>query len=155
MNDFRINLVEEAFGPAWKWTPEDKWDARHQELLEYKEEHGDCNVPPKTSQLGIWVSTQRAYTGDENGPYKHECIKNKEMLRRWNMLNSIGFIWDARRLVEIKYTAAWDTQYQKLLAFKEEHGHCNVNRGCPLGMWVKAQRQNLKNVDGICARRYL
>jgi len=42
-----------------------QWDARFNERLDYKTEHGDCDVPNRQGKLGHWVSAQRsAYMAD-------------------------------------------------------------------------------------------
>ena len=35
------------------------WNQRFEELEQFKEEHGHCRVPRKTSKLGDWVKEQR------------------------------------------------------------------------------------------------
>ncbi|EJK47342.1 hypothetical protein THAOC_33944, partial [Thalassiosira oceanica] len=36
-----------------------QWNARFKELVNYRSEHGDCNVPDNHSKLGKWVCIQR------------------------------------------------------------------------------------------------
>ena len=46
---------------GFDWDPfETRWEEMHQELVRYKEEHGDCNVPygwPENPKLASWVGT--------------------------------------------------------------------------------------------------
>lgn len=42
-----------------KFALREQWMVRFRELLEYRQEHGHCNVPQRGRQLGCWVSTQR------------------------------------------------------------------------------------------------
>jgi hypothetical protein len=35
------------------------WAQRYEELVEYKERHGDCCVPKAAGALGRWVARQR------------------------------------------------------------------------------------------------
>ena len=52
-----------SFNRPHSWDHNDEgWYVRYLELIEYKEEQGDCMVPrswAKNSSLGIWVSMQR------------------------------------------------------------------------------------------------
>jgi hypothetical protein len=63
-----------AIGFIWKVEP--KWSTRFSELVEYKREHGDCNVPSKykpNPKLGIWVYRHR--TEFKKGGLSQEHIK--------------------------------------------------------------------------------
>ena len=82
------------------------WDAKapgtSTRLVAYKKEHNDTIVPRgynKDPQLGRWVDTQRRY-------YK----KNKMTERHKHLLDSVGFVWDARALGTT--TAKWEEMYQ-------------------------------------------
>ena len=47
------------------------WEQKFKELEEYKEEHGDCNVPqryPDNPPLGRWVNNQRRISGERRLP---------------------------------------------------------------------------------------
>ncbi len=90
-------------------------------LVAYKDVHGDCNLPvpyEPDSQLGRWVSKQRSRKPS------HERIAS---------LDELDFIWDAQ-------AAKWEEMYGKLVAYKTEHGHCNVRStyepDSQLGRWV-------------------
>ena len=76
------------------------------ELIEFKREHGHCNVPqnyPANRQLGHWVNTQRMtlkkYIADETLP-----LDDKVKAERLRKLQDIGFDW-GYELVE------WDQRY--------------------------------------------
>ena len=46
----------------FKWALKEAdvpWETRFNELVQYKEKHGDCNVPQRQGQLGTWVDKQR------------------------------------------------------------------------------------------------
>jgi hypothetical protein len=53
-------------------------------------------------------------------------------------LEALGFDFD-------RNATKWDEKYQELVAFKNEHGHCNVPQGAKLnhglGTWVANQRR--------------
>jgi len=104
------------------------WDERYGQLVAYKNEHGDCNVPtkwPDNPTLALWVVTQRAG-------------KDHLSADRVGRLDALGFTWDI-------HGASWETAFQKLKLFKETQGHCNVPHLWPedraLGFWVAGQRR--------------
>jgi len=53
-------------------------------------------------------------------------------------LEKIGFEWSLDQGI------LWQTRYDELVAFKQQHDHCNVPQNCehnkPLGRWVANQR---------------
>ncbi|EJK70142.1 hypothetical protein THAOC_08524, partial [Thalassiosira oceanica] len=107
------------------------WGTRFDELVQYKETNGDCNVPQSQGQLGIWVNTQREV-------YK----KNKLSPDRVDRLNSIGFRWTLR---EVAPTVPWETRFDELVQYKAKHGDCNVPQSQgQLGIWVHTQRITYK-----------
>ena len=88
------------------------WTTRYNELIAYKQQHGDCNVSQYDASyksLGHWVNKTR--TAFKNGKLSDERIAK---------LNELGFVWEER--------VGWTGFYNELIAFKEQHGHCNVPR---------------------------
>ena len=76
---------------AIRVDPKKMWNKRLQELVEYKEKHGDCLVPQRFSenpQLGTWVNTQRRH-------YKLYIEGKKSCMteERLNKLREVGFSW--------------------------------------------------------------
>ncbi|MDB4328337.1 Helicase associated domain protein, partial [Akkermansiaceae bacterium] len=63
------------------------WKIRLQELVAYKEEHGDCLVPQswKNKQLAVWVAHQRTFRK-----------KDKLDAQRIKRLDELGFVWSIR-----------------------------------------------------------
>ena len=64
------------------------WTRRYEQLVAYKEEHGDCLVPQKWAgnpALGKWVDSQRQ-------AYKQGRLKED----RIEMLEDVGFTWSVR-----------------------------------------------------------
>jgi hypothetical protein len=115
-----------------------KWLKRYNELVEYKRETGNSNVPKKyksNPQLGTWVNTQR-------GAFRRESLAKD----RNAMLNEIGFEW---RLGPTPILCSWKTRYYELVEYKRDFGDCNVSgRYKPnpqLGTWVRWQRNQFKN----------
>ncbi|MDA7896086.1 Helicase associated domain protein [bacterium] len=101
---------------GFSWSPDQEaWDIQFQKLKSYKKDHGDCLVPQawNDKQLGSWVTTQR-------------LKKNKGALSdtKIALLNDLGFVWDTKKHF-------WDLQFQKLEAYKKEHGDCLVKSSWP------------------------
>jgi superfamily II DNA or RNA helicase len=123
----RISRLE-AIGFQWDPYAED-WEFNFAALQAYKEEHGDCRVPPlynPNKALGRWVLTQRAF-----------YAKGKLSQDRVSRLEAIGFQWDP-------YAEDWEFNFAALQAYKDERGHCRVPQlykpNKALGAWVMSQR---------------
>ena len=130
-----------AFDNPTKAKLEAQWNANFEKLKVYHEEHGDCNKIPKKyakdPSLGSWAHDQKSI-------YKRGGLTKE----RQEKLQSIGFELQTKQQLHrdtTKNDEKWHQQYQKLVAFKEKHGHAN----CPqrysedksLGIWVDTQRQ--------------
>jgi hypothetical protein len=92
------------------------WDENFQALVEYKHQHGDCNVSSRYKEdtaLGHWVSIQRRN-------------KLSMTLEKRKKLDELEFTW-------VMKTGAnpsprnWDESYQALVEYKEQHGDCNLS----------------------------
>jgi len=72
-----------------------KWTERYNELVQYKDWHGDCNVPQRfkdNPKLGSWVFRQRQqYKNLKSGKKSHMTAQ------RIDMLKSIGFTWPTHK----------------------------------------------------------
>ena len=77
----KIRRLDEI-GFVWDLLDE-QWESRFNELLTYKTEHGNANVPQDTIGLGAWVMTQRA--ANKKGKISEERIQK---------LDEIGFKWE-------------------------------------------------------------
>lgn len=138
------------------------WEERFQEIKDYCDEHGNCNVPNKVNgRLSRWVAYQRrAYKMGEIQP------------KRYYALQSIHFQWTKnasktpdsiilpdehnfvklspikKRRRKVSKRTPWSVRFCELKEFQKLHGHCIVpqyyapNPG--LGIWVKAQRRQNK-----------
>jgi hypothetical protein len=108
------------------------WDNRWEQLVEYKQANGDCNVSRSDQNMELvrWVARQRYYK------------KNSQLsVEREAKLNSIGFVWST------KYSVTdWNERFRQLVDYKQAVGDCNVPKhGNPqLGQWMKAQRHAQK-----------
>jgi hypothetical protein len=123
-------------GEKKKKKPLAAWSLRFQQLVEYKQTHGDYKVPQKYSvnpQLGNWVNAQR---------------RNKRTgtlaVQRQDLLDSIGFEWGKEE--QETPLAAWRQRFQQLEEYKQTHGDCKVPQqysdNPQLGFWVMVQRRN-------------
>lgn len=134
---------------------EREWNEKYDRLKSYRNLFGDCNVPtsckkdpektPWVEELGVWVSRQKSQ-------YR------KGRLQDWQKrkLDAIAFDPSYLNAPPNKdpdttlRDRQWMRQYQRLVAFQEEHGHCLVTRSSvaadkdshPLFFWVKGQRDN-------------
>ena len=110
---------------------EKKWNARFKELLDYRSQHGDCNVPQKQGKLGMWVNIQRR-------AYNAGSLVKSRIAR----LSSIGFKWT---LKEGGPKVPWETRFDELVQYKAKHGDCNVpQKHGKLGTWANSQRKDYK-----------
>jgi len=124
------------------------WEEMYQQLLVFKKEHKDTNVPyryKEDTQLGCWVRTQRA---------AHRNKKITEEHKR--LLKSVGFVWGE---VSTKNKAPWEEMYQRLIAYKKKHKHILVpykyKEDPRLGGWVAYQRIVHRNKKMIEERKRL
>ena len=100
MPQHRITQLE-SVGFEWRIRPPAlKWEERYKELLAYKKETGDCNVPqnyPPNRVLGKWVMKQRGYYYD-----KVRGKKSPLNADRQSKLEEIGFCWVAPHVAKTK-----------------------------------------------------
>ncbi len=112
------------------WDPiAAKWKEMFAALLVFKDKHGHCNVSTLFAEnpvLGRWVSTQR-----------QERQKGRLLSSRVRLLEDNGFDWNPG-------ATAWKEMIQKLEAYKDENGNCNVpatwEDDQALAQWVTRQR---------------
>lgn len=101
------------------------WERRHAELVKWRAERGNCNVPKAEGKLGRWVVRQRELQK-----------KGKLEKGRKKMLDELDFVWNTNE-------AAWETRYAQLREYATVNGHCCVPISDPvLGMWVAKMRAN-------------
>jgi hypothetical protein len=121
----------------------DNWNAMLYQLLLYKAQQGDLNVPHDVAgyrQLYDWVHTQRKHYQD-----KTSFTLNADRIA---VLDSIDFQWNLRG------DTLWQKNFNALIVYKAEHGDdARVPRlyekNTKLGEWVTDQRRQLKyNMEG-------
>ncbi|EJK50105.1 hypothetical protein THAOC_30961, partial [Thalassiosira oceanica] len=122
----RAPLIAKSMAP----TMGPQWNVRFTELVNYRSEHGDCDVPQMQGKLGRWASKQRT-----------SYIANSLAQDRIDQLSSIGFKW-ATRATKGKTgpSVPWEIRFDELIQHKAKHGDCNVpQRQGQLGRWVHHQ----------------
>jgi hypothetical protein len=133
----RLDKLNFSWGKRRKVTAksqrvvDERWREMYEKLKAYNEKHGHCKVPietnakdPDQSVLGWWVTKQRS-TGD------------RMPQSRKNLLNELGFLW---------VTDNWDTMYEQLVKFRQEHSHTEVPRreNATLAGWCLKQRGKMR-----------
>lgn len=129
---------------------EDRWEDRYKDLLNFRTQHGHCNVPTAKSSLGKWVNEQRVLYQRERDfleGKRTDLAANKRKRGKFvpritaekrEKLESIGFKW------RIKDRTKWEDRFDELVAFRNAHGHTFVPQhyaeNKPLGKWVTKMR---------------
>ena len=137
LTEERIKLLSEV-GFVWSHKGS-SWDDRYSQLLEYKNEHKNCQVPtvyPKNKALGKWVAHQRVqYRLRSEGKQSHLTEE------RIKVLSEVGFVWRVNG-------SSWDDRYSQLLEYKAEHKNCLVpkrySKNKALATWVGNQRNQYR-----------
>jgi len=114
----------------------DKWATRYNELLEYREQHGHCNVPYHYKDkpfLNSWVKRQR---------YQYKCLRQGKTSHltgeRIRMLEAINFSWDTHEL-------AWESNFEAFRKHVQINKHCHIPaKETRLFAWAKRQRRQYK-----------
>lgn len=116
-----------------KFTPgnDELWEGMLSKFKSWKLKTGRPHVRvDEDRELSKWLVVQRKFR--KLGKLR----KDREQL-----LESIGLLWDLDE-------EAWQILYERLVAFKGTHGHCNVPRRHPedpkLANWVVRQRHHKK-----------
>ena len=126
MTNERITALE-SIGFNWKVhnstadesKQQKKWNARFRELMVYRRENGDCNVPMRyghNPRLGHWVHNQRKEFRD----YIHDIKDSFIMEEKIMDLDSIGFDWyavDLDAVADDRIISRWNQRWNDLLAY--------------------------------------
>jgi hypothetical protein len=111
------------------------WNKRLEELVQYKQEHGHCNVTREYAPnptLGNWVANQRRkHSGTQRPPFSEE---------EYDKLDSIGIDWKP-------YDTAWDKYFQQLFTYLKKTKLPPASRS-ELGNWIRHQRRRLQGKRG-------
>lgn len=123
----------------------DKWMDHWNMLKQYKEKHGDCQVPthyPENPKLGRWTHTQR-HQRRLQLKGKKSCITNERIA----LLDQLGFSWEVRPAME-QPRATWQQRFDELREFHLVHGHFLIPLDIypKLHRWSHEQRSRLQSV---------
>ena len=122
-----VTLQEGRLGQRKRNHCDEQWNARFKELLDYRSEHGNCDIPTRQGKLGTWVNGQRR-------AYRKKTLAQDRIDR----LNRIGFRWTSHEV----HKEAWENQFDELVKYKAKHGDCDIpTRQGKLGTWVNGQRR--------------
>lgn len=127
-----------ALGFIWGFSAikEISWNERYKQLQAYKQQHGHCFVPVNGKahkSLGQWVGAQRRLEA------KNQLQKGKK-----EKLSRLGFVWspDTRHQLKAIYDTQWKASFEKLKAYQQAHGSCQVSLKIDpkLQQWTRWQR---------------
>lgn len=146
----QIKVLDSVAFP-WVRDSSERWDAHFRDLVAYKEQYGHCNPPTKVGKLGTWVKNQRAaYNKLYNmamggGMALGDSKKTTAVITpdQIQLLSDLGFKWKVRNDPD----TAWNNNFERLVAFAQENGHCKVSpkeHDISLGRWVNEQRNQYK-----------
>ena len=130
---------------------EQKWEERYQQLQEFKTKYGHINVTNSHDpQLRKWLSRQRQEwkkvyddeqkhlhgidagnddDGKKKGPKPSAAMTRDKIMKL--ALIGVGSLQNgpSRSMGNVnRGLKEWDVKFEELVAFKNEHGHCNVSR---------------------------
>lgn len=111
----------ESIGFQWRVAkPAVGWENRYEQLVQYRMQHGDCNVPqsyPPDKPFGRWVMKQRCQHSLKLRGEKSQLTDERE-----KKLNDIGFSWVAPGFSKKTVTMPGDEEeHQKLEAQAVAH----------------------------------
>jgi len=120
------------------------WEDRFNELKEFRDENGHCNVPKiynKNPSLGYWVNEQRFQ-------YRRMLKKKPSYMtqEKITMLNGLEFKWSLRET-----NGSWENWLKELRDYKTQHGDVDVplkyRHNQALGAFVNRQRTEYRKLQ--------
>jgi len=123
--------------PGWSWNlAEARWEENFVALAAFAATHRSCDPPPD------YVSSTGASIADWLRGVRRAARAGRLSTERLKRLQSLpGWSPETRR-----FDAAWDENYDQLVAYADEHGHAAPGQhyrtasGMALGHWVSNQR---------------
>lgn len=134
MTEEEVRLLNEI---GMDWDPRDvngRWEYWYEKLCEYKQEHGNLNIPSSNSSkyksLYTWTNNQRYRKSGKDG---YPSLSSEQI----DKLNKIGFEWQLK--------SGWDKAYEIAEAYYQRYGHLNLKKeekyqDFSLGSWIAKQR---------------
>lgn len=113
-----------------------QWNQKYHELLQYKEEHNNTNVPMSYGGLGLWVFNQRADC--------HSYQKGKQSgmtPERLDMLKDIGFEFDLGKKIQSAADERWKMRFNELKEYGEKWGTIKVKQTHNPSLYTWCQNQ--------------
>jgi hypothetical protein len=146
LEEWRFDLLSKI---GFDFNPfETRWNEKYQELIEFKEIYGHCNVPTNTKvykKLGVWVQTQRQY---------RETLSKEKQVK----LEEIEFDWGFK-------AKDWLYMYSLLKEYYYLRGYSNVkwepnnpewvDKIKPIYKWLELQIVKYHNGDLSKEKIYL
>ena len=124
-----LDQLRQLHGSHFDFKSDRHWMSRFIELLEFRREHGHCNVPAHSAKnpgLGSWLSSQR--------------LRQSSLSKvRRRLLDQAGMDW-------APLESHWERMFQELAEFRAGHGHCRVTepQNHKLALWVANVRARRK-----------
>lgn len=126
-NKLSIGRIEKLNNLEFIWDVREAiWNERYQQLKQFKNQYGHCDLPNKAGILGSWVQTQR------------NCYRQGKLeMGRVEKLNLLGINW-------VVIDDKWHKKYEELKIFIDEFGHQNIPTDLPkyklLRIWITHQK---------------
>ena len=109
-----------------------RWMKFFNELVEYKQKIGNCEVPPSQhTPLAYWVVQQhKEYQKVQDGK------PSRLTLQKVQQLTDIGFVFR-----QVSKSCTWEERIEQLKQYRQKNGHVRVPKSDPqLGVFVNRQR---------------
>ena len=124
------------------------FDERFHDLMAFRAKYGHCNAAHddgENAPLGRWCSVVRgSYKKIQNNQKPYTKLSEHQIQR----LNDVGFRWCLQER-EIASRKTFDDRLNDLMAFKAEHGHCDVSQNgenASLGRWCSLVRRSYNKI---------
>lgn len=122
---------------GFSWETRSTWEHRFQQLKDYYNQHGHCNVPNREEYQDV-----RKFIFGQRHQYKLRQSDGTGSMtdERLKALESIHFDFTPHR--EHVYQKEWDKYYKELKSFFEQHNHSVVpKKNRLLWRWTEVQRE--------------
>jgi len=137
LSEERIAKLE-SIGFLWRVAkPAVGWESRYQQLVEYRNQHGNCDVPqsyPPDKPFGRWVMKQRCQHSLKLRSEKSQLTDERE-----KRLNEIGFSWVAPGFSKKTVQMPGDEEEHRALEQQAVEHHNAAHPGDHLGSDMTAQ----------------
>ena len=115
------------------------WSKKYFKLKEYKNKHGDCDVPRNNPDLGIWIKDHKKF-------YKQNKLKPERVAK----LEKLGFRWSKDHPAPKSFDEEFDERFSELKERHDTLGTSNVHidddasKRSDLAKWVIRLRKEFK-----------